>query len=107
MRKWLWMFVVGGLAVLLVGCTVSETAGGPVQVEVISLDHAPIRPVTEEVLAIAAEYGDKVSVTVYDFSTEEGAAFAAERGLTDHTPIAIFINQEMAYEVDGRLVRFF
>jgi len=80
---------------------------GPVQVEIISLDHAPIRPVVEEVLGVAAEYGDQVSVVTYDFDTPEGAAFAEEQGLTEHTPVAIFGNGKMAFEVNGRSGEFY
>jgi hypothetical protein len=78
-----------------------------VLVEVISLDHAPIRPAVQEALAVAAEFGDKVTVRTYNFGTPEGDAFAAERDLTDHTPIAIFVNGEMEFEVDGRAITFY
>lgn len=80
---------------------------GPVQVEIISLDHAPIRPAVQEALDLAAAYGDKVTALSYDFDTPEGTAFAEERGLTEHTPIAIFVNGEMEFEVDGRIVKFY
>ena len=67
-------------------------AKGPVQVEIISLDHAPIRPAMQEAIGVAAEYGDKVIVQSYKFDTPEGAAFAEAHGLKEHTPIAIFVN---------------
>ena len=80
---------------------------GPVQVEIISLDHAPIRPVVQEVLEVAAEYGDKVTVQSYNFDTPEGVAFAEEHGLTEHTPIAVFVNGEMESEINGRPIKFY
>lgn len=89
---------------LLTAC--SGASDGPVQVEIVSLDHAPIRPVVEEVLGVTAEYGDKVAVVTYDFDTPEGAAFAEEQGLTEHTPVAIFVDGVMAFEINGRLVEF-
>lgn len=79
---------------------------GPVQVEIVSLDHAPIRPIVEEVLGVTAEYGDKVTVVTYDFDTPEGAAFAEEQGLIEHTPVAIFVDGAMAFAVNGRSVEF-
>ena len=90
---------------LLAAC--SGVAGGPVQVEIISLDHAPIRPTVAEALAVATAYGDKVTVLTYNFDTPEGAAFAEEKGLTEHTPIAIFVNGEMSFEINGRSGEFF
>lgn len=82
-------------------------ANGAVLVEIVSLDHAPIRPAVQEALAVAAEFGDRVAVQTYNFGTPEGDAFAAERDLTDHTPLAIFVDGEMEFEVDGRTVTFY
>ena len=90
---------------LLAAC--SGAPDGPIQVDIISLDHAPVRPVVEEVLGVTAEYGDKVTVIAYDFDTPEGAAFAEEQGLTEHTPVAIFVDGEMAFEINGRSVEFY
>jgi hypothetical protein len=94
------------LLLVLAACGGGQ-ADGPVQVEIISLDHAPIRPAVQEVLDVAAEYGDKVTVQSYNFDTPEGVAFAEEHGLTEHTPIAVFVNGEMESEVDGRTVKFY
>jgi hypothetical protein len=93
------------VAMILTAC--GSVADGPVLVEIISLDHAPIRPTAAEALAAATTYGDKVTVLTYNFDTPEGAAFAEEKGLTEHTPIAIFVNGEMSFEVNGRSVTFF
>ena len=71
------------------------------------MDHAPIRPVLQEVIDAVAEYGDKVTVQSYNFNTLEGTAFAEENGLSEHTPIAIFLNGEMEFEINGRTVKFY
>jgi hypothetical protein len=93
------------LTVVLAAC--GGQADSPVQLEIISLDHAPIRPVVQEAMEVAAEYGDKMTVQSYKFDTPEGSAFAEEHDLTEHTPIAIFINGEMEFEVNGRTVKFY
>ena len=93
------------LTLVLAACGGGQT-NGPVQVEIISLDHAPIRSAMQEAIDVAAEYGDKVMVQSYNFDTPEGAAFAEAHGLMEHTPIAIFVNGEMEFEVDGRTVIF-
>ena len=94
------------LTVVLTACGGGQ-AQGPVRVEIISLDHAPIRPAVQEAMDVAAEYGDKMTVKSYKFDTPEGAAFAEEHGLTEHTPIAIFVNGEIEFEVNGRTVKFY
>jgi hypothetical protein len=77
-----------------------------VLVEIISLDHAPIRPAVQEAIDVVAEYGNKVTVQSYNFDTPEGEAFAEAHGLADHTPIAIFVNGEMEFDLGGRTVKF-
>lgn len=102
MRK-LTLFIF--LTLVLAACG-GRQSNGPVQVEIISLDHAPIRATVQEALDVAAEYGDTVTVQSYNFDTPEGAAFAEAHGLTEHTPIAIFLNGETEFEVNGRTVKF-
>lgn len=112
MRKLFWMLLIGSLILLLAACS-AELVNGPVQtddtvlVEIISLDHSPIRPAVQEVKDVAAEFDDKVTVQSYNFGTPEGAAFAEAHGLSEHTPIAVFINGEMEFEVDGHPVKFY
>ena len=93
------------LAMVLAACGGGND--GPVQVEIISLDHSPIRPAVQEVEALAAEFGDKVVVQSYYFDTPEGTAFAEERELEEHTPIAVFVNGEMEFEINGRFIKFY
>jgi hypothetical protein len=93
------------LTLVLAACGGGQ-AKGQVQVEIISLDHAPIRPAMQEAIRVAAEYGDKVTVQSYKFDTPEGAAFAEAHGLMDHTPIAIFVNGEMEFDLGDRIVKF-
>jgi hypothetical protein len=94
------------LTLILAACG-SGPADDLVQVEIISLDHSPIRLAVQKATDVAAEFGDKVAVQSYHFDTPAGDAFAEEHDLTEHTPIAIFVNGEMEFEVDGRSVKFY
>jgi hypothetical protein len=80
---------------------------GVVTVEVAYLNHPPVRPVLSEVDKLLASYGDRVSVTHYDFDTPEGEAFAKAKELTEHTPLAIFANGSMQFDVNGRTVKYY
>lgn len=94
-------------SVLLAACSSGGSeADGPVLVEIISLDHAPVRPAVEEASGLVAEYGEDVTLSTYHFDTPDGDSFAEERGITDHTPIVIFIDGESEFEIDSRTVRF-
>jgi ABC-type glycerol-3-phosphate transport system substrate-binding protein len=84
----------------------APVASGTATVEIVSLNHPPVRPVLDQVDALLKPYGAKVKVTRYDFDTPEGAAFAQKMGLTGHDPLAIFVNGSQSFNLDGRTVTF-
>lgn len=101
------LLLLAVLSVLFASCSSDASeAVGAVRVEIISLDHAPIRPATEEASELAGEYGADVTLSTYHFDTPEGDSFADDNGLTEHTPIAIFIDGESEFDIDGRSVKF-
>lgn len=76
MRKLIWMLLIGSFVMALSACGAgpaenrvqaddSIPADGAALVEIISLDHAPIRPAVQEALDVAAEFGDKVTARTY------------------------------------------
>ena len=81
-------------------------AAGVVTVDILFLNHPPVRDVLTQVDSVLATYGDKVGITRYDFDTPEGAAFAKKKGLTGHVPLAIFLNGSQTFDVNGRKVTF-
>ena len=114
MRKRLFLLLLLPLALAACnGGAPSGNSGGAVQgdeyirIELIALNHPPIRPAVEEVETLVAAYGDKVALQTYDFDTPDGAAFAEEHALTEHTPLAIFINGQMEFELEGRTIKFY
>ncbi len=109
--KSLWLIMI---AALLAACGTSATPAtnptprpGTVTVEIAYLNHPPVRPVLQEVDNLLATYGDRVSVARYDFDTPAGADFAKAKGVTGHTPVAIFVNGSMDFTVDGHAVKFY
>ena len=110
-------FLLSVLATLLAACGTTIGAApapraaaakpGAATVEVAYLNHSPVRPILAEVDQLLVKYGDRVSVTRYDFDTPEGDAFAKAKGLTEHTPLAIFVNGSMEFTLDGRAVKFY
>jgi hypothetical protein len=58
---------------------------GAVQVDIVYLNHPPLRGVLADLDKLLATYGQRVHVTRYDFDTPQGEAFAASKGLTGHT----------------------
>lgn len=100
---------------LLTGCGTNVVPAEPLPaappgvttVEIIYLNHGPVRPVLAEIDALLEDYGEQVHITRYDFGAPEGEAFAQARNLTGHTPLAIFINGSMEFSVGDRTVKFY
>ena len=95
-------------ALLLVACAgaAPSPASGYVNIDIVFLNHPPVRDVLSQVDAVLAAYHDKISVTRYDFDTQEGAAFAQQKGLSGHIPLVIFVNGSQSFDVNGRHVTF-
>lgn len=109
-----WTFIALTAMLVMTACSgaasssafTSTLAPGVVAVDIVFLNHPPVRDVLTQVDPVLAAYGAKVSVTRYDFDTPEGAAFAEKKGLTGHSPLAIFVNGAQTFDVDGRTVTF-
>jgi ABC-type glycerol-3-phosphate transport system substrate-binding protein len=96
---------------LPIGASSAPPAGTPlppgtVTVDIVALNHPPLRPVLAEVDQLLTPYGAKVHVTHYDFDTPQGADFAKRKGLTGHVPLAIFINGQDTFTLAGRKLNF-
>jgi hypothetical protein len=96
------------VALLLAACAgaTPSPATGSVTVDIVFLNHPPVREVLTQVDAVLAAYGDKVSVARYDFDTPEGATFAQQKGLSGHIPLVIFVNGSQSFDVNGHQVTF-
>jgi hypothetical protein len=111
-RVILWIVLLG---LLLAACQPAANSaassgnsgqGKGLQVVVIYLNHPPVRPIVQEIDQTLAGYGDKVSVTKYDFDSPDGEAYAKKMKLTGHIPIAVFIDGSETFDVSGRKVKF-
>ncbi|HEX9924183.1 MAG TPA: hypothetical protein VGD99_16120 [Anaerolineae bacterium] len=76
-------------------------------VELVYLNHGPVRSVLADIDKLLAGYGEQVYVARYDVGTPEGEAFVQAKGLTGHTPLAISINGSMEFTMGDRAVKFY
>jgi len=111
------IIMVAGL--LLAGCSVNTApAPAPAQpapttapdvatVEILFLNHGPVRGVLTDIDSLLEGYGEQIHVAHYDFNTPEGEAFAQSQGLSGHIPLVIFVNGSKDFTVGDRAVEFF
>lgn len=81
-------------------------SASPIKVEVLFMNHGPLRPTVEQIKEVLSRYGDKVSPAWYDFDSKEGEKFMAQKGLKQHIPLVIWIDGKVALPVDGKEIQF-
>ena len=84
----------------------SAIAGGPVKVEILYMNHGPLRDSIEGIKKVLSQYDGRVSVSWYDFDTEKGEAFMAKKGIRQHIPLVIWMDNQVKFKVDGKDVIF-
>ncbi|MCX5908238.1 MAG: hypothetical protein NTY64_13925 [Deltaproteobacteria bacterium] len=81
-------------------------AGKPVKVEVLFMNHGPLQASLEEIRNVFSQYKGKIVVSWYDFESKEGEDFMAKKRLTQHIPLAIWMDDQLKFKVDDKEVIF-
>ena len=72
-------------------------AAKEVKVEVLYMNHGPLLPSLEQIKKVFSQYGNKITVSWYDFETKEGEQFMAKKGVTQHVPLVIWLDGKFSY----------
>jgi hypothetical protein len=94
------------LIVTLVCIPWTAVAAKPVKVEVLYMNHGPLQDTINGIKKILSQYKEKVNVSWYDFDTKEGEAFMAQKGVKQHIPLVIWMDNQVKFKVDGREITF-
>ena len=79
-----------GLAIF--AASLSTHADVPSKVEVLYMNHGPLRATINQMKTVFSSYGGKVSVSWYDVDTQEGEQFMVKKGIRQHIPLVIWID---------------
>jgi len=104
MKKSILASVAMALLVLLSFPIIGRSAS-PVTVEILYMNHGPLRPTVEQIKQILLGYKEKVSSSWYDFESKEGEKFMTQKGLKQHIPLVIWVNGKPAVSVEGKDVQ--
>jgi hypothetical protein len=94
------------LAVSLVCIPWAASAGKPVKIEVLYMNHGPLQDSLNGIKKVFSRYKEKVSVSWYDFDSKEGEEFMAKKRITQHIPLVIWMDNQVKFKVDGKDVIF-
>jgi hypothetical protein len=89
----------------LLSLPLTGRSASPVGVEVLYMNHGPLRPTVEQIRQLLSGYGEKVSSSWYDFESKEGEKFMARKGIRQHIPLVIWVNGKSAVSVAGKEVQ--
>ena len=81
-------------------------AAKPAKVEVLYMNHGPLQDTLSKMRSIFTGFADRISVAWYDFESREGEAFKAEKGITAHVPLIIWINGNPVVKLGQKEIKF-
>jgi hypothetical protein len=83
-----------------------SSAAKPTKVEVLFMNHGPLQDTLSKVKGVFSGYGDKLSVSWYEFETKEGERFMAKKGIRQHIPLVIWINDSPVFKTIAKEITF-
>ena len=81
-------------------------AAKEVKVEVLYMNHGPLQSSLQQIRDIFSKYGTQIAVSWYDFETKEGEQFMAKKGITQHLPLVIWLDNKYSIPVNGKEIKF-
>ena len=100
------------LAIILVlgmnlGFSFNAFAQDKIKIEAVGFfSHFPMKPTLTAIQDTCKKYSDKVDLTVYDETTDEGQNFLAKMGLSGHIPMELYIDGKNTFAIDGKAITF-
>ncbi len=82
------------------------TAGNPVKVEVLYMNHGPLQDSLKQIRNVFSKYQGKLTLAWYDFESKEGEEFMAKKKITQHVPLVIWMDEKVKFQVDGKDIVF-
>jgi hypothetical protein len=84
----------------------SAHAAKPTKVEVLYMNHGPLMDTLDRIKGVFSGYGDRISVSWYDFESKEGEDFKAKKGINQHVPLVIWIDGNETVKLGQKQIKF-
>jgi len=94
------------LVVLILGLSQAAPAAKQTKVEVLYMNHGPLMDTLDKMKNLFSKYGDKISVSWYDFDSKEGEQFKAKKGITQHTPLVIWVDGSSTVKLGQKEIKY-
>ena len=85
---------------------VAVSAAKPTKIEVLYMNHGPLEDTLHTMKDLFSKYGDKLTISWYDFDSKTGEQFMAKKGITQHTPLLVWVDGSTAVKLGQKEVKF-
>jgi len=100
------LWVLACISIFSSACIESAYAAKTARVQVLYMNHGPLMDTLDRMRDVFSGYGDKISVSWYDFESKEGEDFKAKKGISRHVPLVIWIDGDTVVNLGQKQVRF-
>ena len=84
----------------------AHAAAKPTKIEVLYMNHGPLIDTLGKIKGVLSGYGDKINVSWYNFDSEQGEQFMAKKGIKQHIPLVIWIDDSPAFRMGAKEIKF-
>ena len=84
----------------------AHAAARPTRIDVLYMEHGPLLDTIDKLKGVFSKYGDKLTVSWYEFESREGEQFMARKGIKQHVPLVIWIDDSPVVTVGAKKVQF-
>ena len=84
----------------------ANAAAKPTKIEVLYMAHGPLIDTLNKIKGVLSGYGDKINVSWYDFESEQGEQFMAKKGIKQHVPLVIWIDDSSVFRMGVKEIKF-
>ena len=100
------LYCVIGFCLLTMSAPMQAGASEPVRVEILYMNHGPLRPTIRNLQELFSHYQGKVNVSWYDEDQKEGQSFQKEKGVQGHVPLLMLIKGKKDFVIEGKNIIF-
>jgi hypothetical protein len=84
----------------------AHAAAKPTKIEVLYMNHGPLIDTLNKIKGVVSGYGDKLTVSWYDFDSPQGEQFMAKKGIKQHVPLVIWIDDSPVFRMGVKEIKF-
>lgn len=92
-------------ACILFSCPGQGNATDKVQLDILYMNHGPMRPTIANIKDMLGNYGDTVQASWHDVDQQSGESFMKKHNIVGHIPMLIIIDGQSDFNIDGRDIK--